>query len=520
MKLLLVALLALIASPAAAQSWTVGNQGVDWLHGYSSYPLYPTQNAPADTYEPAEVALPADVTESDWLLSTGDMLEVLHTGDTRVLNKYVKAAAGSEASFEKKIRITCQVSTVKQKDNILGFGVAKFGHYHLGSGAVNWDENSTYTTLRTDPDSTCTGGPLNATNYMEPIMERQLSNGAIVGVRPQSQAFYYIEGTQDQANIDTYLRRGMKFILGGNPKDFNDEARRAIYSAASLVYPGTTTTPAGFAGYYCIIADGSTATVAITKDRFNGVTGYSRFLKDEDGNDPWGGNCTGTQAVPAQMVANLKAPQCWDTYNLTSPDGRGHFWYAAYLPADQVPGHEKCPKTAGGSDYSRVPQLTIKNIYNVLGFADYGSMYLSSDRMDPAMTVTSGCTNDPVTHGDSCSLDPCRKISANFCNGATLHADYTFGWRGPNVFEQMERECLGITVRGVAPTNGPAECDSSQVDRYHNLVYGPSPETKYSGGCASILACYNASPGNPLGQYMSVPGMAQTNVTIGHPHGM
>lgn len=498
---------AIMAAPAAAQEWTVGDQGVNW----DTLSTKPVGSAPADAYEPADPGLPVGVNEADWLINIGDQQTT-----TPGAGSFLKGP-----SHEKKIRITCEPSTVKIKDNILGKGIAKFGHPHQGYGSITWDENTDYASLRADPQSTCTGGPLNATNYMEPAVLKQLDNGVVVAVLAQSQADYYVRGVQSEPNEMTWLRRGMQFLVGANPKDFNDTARRAAYAASSndLVYPGSPDTPAGFRGWYCNLYDGSGVTVSDTTARMKSDTGIeitnkARYLKGPNGEDPFGGNCTGTEAEPAEIVSELAAPGCWDRHNLTAPDGRGHFWYFARNSASTIA--HACPTTASGESYAEVPALEVKNLYSTTGFSDYGEWYLESDRMDPAMTVTAGCSNDPETQGDSCSKDPCRKVGPYFCNGATLHADYTYGWSS-TVFDTMQRECLGITVRGIAPVDGPAECNGSQVDRYHKLIASGAPaDSTWIGGCTSILNCNDAVPSKPLERYEIVPEMMQGSVTIEH----
>lgn len=512
MKKVLLASTILLATPAFAQSYTVGLQGADWTTLSSA----PTGAAPADAFEPAEVALP--VTESDWLISTGDQLTTFPV----VTGKFLKGAGR-----ERKIRTNCEPSTAKQKDNILGFGIAVFGHLHQGYGPTGWDENSTFTTLRTAPSSTCAGGPLNASNYMEPALLQPLPTGVTASVRAQDQAVYYTEGIQGDVISDTWLRRGMQFILGASPTNFNDATRRLAYAAGGLTYPGSPVTPAGVKGWSCSLNDGTPVAVSDTTAQMQGDTGVhitarARYLRGPAGEDPFGGNCTGTVAAPANITSELHAPGCWDRYNLTAPDGRAHFWYRSRKSDNSVT--DACPVTVPAtsghavSDYAKVPTGEFKNIFTTTGFADYGIMYLSSDRMDPALTVTPGCTNDPVTKADSCSLSPCRSIGPNFCPGETLHADYTFGWFS-NTFDKMQRECLGITVRGVAPTDGPAECNAGQVDRTHGLLTtGASPNSAYSGGCATISACYNSVPGNTQ-RYNPVPAGTRVNATIKHKHG-
>lgn len=481
----LLTLLALVAAPAFGQAYNHPN----WLDGsvparvWTTSPTAPavTATLPADAYEPAEF--------SETIAETG----------------WVEAVSGSSGylqgpTHERKFRIVCEPSTAKQIDPILFKGIpGPIGHRHQGNGSVNWDQNSSYTNLRASPSSTCSGGPLNATNYWEPELLVKTSKGIELGIRPQSQIFYYINGLQSETQNHTWLRRDFGFIGGSNPADYNDTARRAEYAAAGLEYPGGPLVPAGFAGFLCTAyVGGPELTVTRVASRIDSSsTLRARHLKAEDGSDPWGGQCVGTKASPGVLSMQLVAPDCWDGSNLRAPDGRGHVAYSARTGNNAFRG--LCP-----DGWVKVSQLTIQTRWEFEG-TEYLNWYFGSDRMNPANTP-----------GDPSSLDPCRKIGPYFCNGATGHFDYIFGWRS-NIADEWQRECLGIPVRGVAPTNGPAECDGSRISINRNLKYGgTSPNPALSGGCVIMGSCSDARPGkkaryNPLAAGTKAP-------TIVHGH--
>lgn len=487
MSKLVPALLLLVASPAFGQAFTHpgGDQGADW----TELSTKPTGAAPADAYEPAD---PGDIgfDEEDWI--------VVGVGGPG----YVE-----DPDAERKIRITCEPSTEEHEDFILGYGVANFGHLHQGTGKAVWDSTADFDSNRANPSSTCTGGPLNATLYIEPAMLKELPNGAVATMRPQDQTFYYITGIQSVANTATWLRRDTAFILGASPSNYNDAARRAEYAAAGFEYPGSPETPAGFHGWQCYRgSDGALITVSRTASRMQTSSGAvdsgaARHLKAEDDSDPWGGSCTGSEAAPGELILNLSAPGCWDRHNLRAPDGRAHFWYSARTPDNEITN--ACPTTDEGEDYGQVPALQVKTHFRHAGFADYGEWYLASDRMNAA--------DAPA---DATSLDPCREIGAWFCNGSTAHADWGYGWKSA-IFDEAQRECLGITVRGVAPTDGPAECNDSQISKTRKLLTGgASPDSTMSGGCTTIRSCSDAVPGNierynPLEAGAPVPGAVE-----------
>lgn len=491
MKRLLLALAAFMSTPAFGQAYDHS----DWLDGsvptrdWSVDSTNPTGSAPADAFEPADESSP--IADGSWVITTSDLAD------------YVQIP-----SRERKFRTLCEPANAKIVDPVLFHGTpSPVGHRHEGIGNVGWDENTTFTTLRASPSSTCAGGPMNGTIYWEPEVIKELPNGVGIGVRPQNATFYYINGQQNEPQIFTWLRRNFRFIGGVNPNDFNDTARRAEYTAGGLEYPGNPVASAGFAGWQCFRgSDLTLVAVTVTESQMQTAQGApnggaARHLKSSNGSDPWGGNCTGTVAHPGLLMLNLSGPSCWDGHNLGAPDGRGHVAYAA-RSSDNV-RQNVCPRvTVNGvvQQYRHIPALEAKTEFYHTGFTDYGTWYFGSDRM-----------NTPSTPADPTSIDPCRQTGPYFCNGATAHFDWWYGWKS-SIIDEWQRECLGITVRGVAPTNGPAECNTSQISKFRKLQYGgTSPDSSLSGGCVVILACSAAVPGlksryNPIPDGTAVPG--------------
>lgn len=519
---------------ALAPSLALGRpyQHPDWLDGsipVTSFSTFcttncPTGTAPMDAYEPAEEP---DVgwTPSQWLTagSSGDYVQAL--------------------GREKKFRTQCEPTYARWVDGIIGPGIPPpFGHRHKGVGAEKWSENSSYTYLRTHLSSTCAGGPHNNTNYWKPEWLEDRGNGVVIGINEDIDTFYYITGQQGSTNLHDYMRRDTEFISGANPMNFNDTARRAVYAASGFNYPGGPDTPAGIGGWQCFPTTGpeagGVATVSVVADRLKLQSGLAistsaKHLRGPTGADPWGGNCQGTIGSPAQLIFNLIAPGCIDAHNLHAPDGRGNFWYAGSKGDSSV--LDACPSVVvNGSTqlYRKIPQLTAKHTWLVTGPADYLPRYFSSDRMRVSTTecpdATAPCDgtsggNTPATVGgvfySRVSKDPCRQVSVDFCNGATGHNDWIYGWRSAT-FEIMQRECLGIVVRGIAPTTGPAECGTSQYDApgpQSRLIYGgASPNTALSGGCAFIGQCQDARPGNSQ-LFSNLPKGYTTNAVVVHP---
>jgi hypothetical protein len=386
--------LLLLLQPAAAraQAYTSGSSVT---RVWTTTPTVPsiTATLPADSYEPADVA-DSGFTESAWIL----------TGDALGTSNYKHCM---DNTCEKKFRIQCGPAFAASFDSILGKGIKPFGHRHQFTGNVNFNENGTFTTNRTSPSSTCDGGPLWSTPYWEPeLIWGSLVGGYEVGIQPHTTTFYYINGTQDTANNETWLRRDTAFIGGVNPADPEDAARRVEYAAAGLLYPGGPDTSAGFMGWFCLTNHGTTQQpvthpASQMKGDSGSPNGFARHLKDVDGSDPWGGACTGTVSDPALLQLNLIAPGCWDATNLRAPDGRAHMAYPTRTGDSAFTN--LCP-----NNWVHIPTLTAKVEFYTLGFAEYGNWYFSSDRMHMASP-----TCPDATAACPASKDACRQATIN-----------------------------------------------------------------------------------------------------------
>lgn len=465
-KFFLAALATLMASPAFSQAWGPdGQQPRVWV-----FPeVVDTGALPMDAFEPAKAADHVDYVQSQWVI----------TGATGA--SYVK-----DPLRERKLRFTCEPSTAKKLDSILFPGIpAPIGHRHQGYGLINWDQNTTYATMRANPASSCHGGPANSSNYWEPEVLTLLPSGYIAGIRPENQTVYYVlSESQGTASTGTWFRRDWAMIAGVKPGDYNDQALRNEYVAAGMYYPGTPQTPAGFGGWQCTSSIGGAGVpVSRVESRMLSIGGiasttHARHLKGPGGEDPWGGLCTGSVGAPGTLILNLKSPGCSDAHNIQSPDGRSHMVYAGKKTDSSF--INVCPQ-----NWAHVPEIDIKTDFRHAGVADYSTWYLSSDRL-----------NAPNVTADVTSLDPCRATGPYFCNGSTAHFDWRYGWDS-DLFDLGQRECLGIAVRGIAPVNGPAECNTSALSIDQRLIFGGTSPNAALSGCTVITACTSAVPGNP-----------------------
>lgn len=334
-------LVAVVATPAVAQSWTVGPQTPVYPGGAS--PTYTGVigdgstaqggTPPAAAYAPADIA--SNFTVSDWITN-------------------VDVVRRSSAGAEDKARFLCTPSHENQEDMIKYPGQVHAGHLHTWSGNTLAGKDSTYASLRTTGGSTCPGGPVNRTAYGAPSMRATLPSGATVTVKPDSVAFYY---THDaiESPTKTALLNGMAFIIGVNVDDPDDLARKAEVPAG-FTYAGN-----GFYGYQCTNAIG---TVTVQTDE--GGT-YAPGLRRANGTDYWGGRCLSGYVILLEM----HAPECWDGKNLTSVGGRDHLRYAIT--------HNNSGKLVCPTGWYSVPKFEVKERYSHKGWNDYKTWKLSCD---------------------------------------------------------------------------------------------------------------------------------------------
>lgn len=443
MKKLFIGSLLLFSSQAAlAQSWTVGPQTVTYPTSGGSYTGIigdgsDSQGGIAPGYASEAADIPSsDFTLSQWFTDTG----------TRI-------TPGSEAKF----RTHCNGSHEAQEDPILFPGQANVGHLHTFFGNELAGKDSTYTSLRTTGGSTCAGGPANRTAYWYPSVRKPLSTGVTVTIKPDYVIVYYTAGAPASAVRMSRFPRNFAYIGGVDPSDFNDTARRAELPAG-FTYLGN-----GWDGWKCLSPSGAQVNTS------TGAT-YSKVLKKADGSDPWAGACVSG----GQLVAVVKAPPCWDGVNIRSPNGRDHL---RYKHRHNNSGQPKCP--SGWYEFS-----SFEGSFNFshTGFSDYGTWYLSSDRM-----------NTPSTAADPTSNSTCRQTGPYFCNGETFHFDWFGAWdygtaASPGVMIKWMVNCTGVkvTISGTTLAGNPGECGDS--------TFNVGPQQLLTNGDASPDASLSNDP--------------------------
>jgi len=320
----------------------------------ASAPIAPT--APAVTPAPTPTPTPASsgvVVAPGSLPVAGDYDSIPSNFD---VSQQLVAAWGTGAvpssgapDVVGAFRFICTPSHEAKDDPIVFPGQPGRSHLHQFFGNSLADANSTYRSLRTSGDSTCTNA-LNRSAYWMPAM----LNGKNGVVRPDYVSIYYKRRPasdpecQRMGKACVDLPRGLRFVFG---------------------YDMINGTPPTGAGYYN--CQGPTAEPGHYPDLIEA-----------------GKHC----GVGNQIGAVINAPNCWDGKNLDSADHRSHVAYTSY--GDW--GYEKCP-----ADHPYViPTFTMGAWYTVdsdlnrSGSWDGGTSgwHLASDEMPGMATMRPGST--------------------------------------------------------------------------------------------------------------------------------
>jgi hypothetical protein len=478
MKRILLASTILIATPALAGPWTVGQQTFSYS---TSHPLGTINTAPAYGYEEADVA--SNFTETTWTHDTGDT-----PGPG---GQFSPPGSGSEAKF----RADCNIAFENSNDPIIFPGIAG-GSPHKHSFFGNLDaatntQNVTYASLRASGNSTCYGGPLNRTLYWEPSLQKVLPSGVTATIKPANIVTYYESGDMsaigtgaiNDPNVVTRWPRGINMVFGFNMADPNDNTKPTssgvLVAAANAVSPGRYTaapkSAGGFVGWTCNGVNGSNADSPIPG------SGYQPYLRNANG------TATLTCAPGTQLIAELVSYPCWDRVNLTSPDGRGHF---TPFIRDNNTGGNVCPDGT-----SRVQQFRSKVTFNnFFGSSDYKEWFWSSDRM-------AGMTQ--------------------FLNGQTGHADLIPAWAygtaaSPSVFINFSVHCGGQTIvmSGTTLTGDAHECGTGRFTSSSQLW---ANEASPDGSQPNPLVNLSPDQTGPL-RYFPLPAGTTGDWTFTHPN--
>jgi hypothetical protein len=474
-KVLLALGFAGVSHAAMARPWTVGAQPCCTYT--NAHPLMAPNTAPAYGYQAADVA--DNFTVATWL----------HTSPPG--GQFDGPGVGSEA----KARFDCNITFESRDDPIIFPGVqngSPHDHSFFGNlAAAAAPYNATYASLRASGNSTCSGGPLNRSLYWEPSMKVKLKNNAVATVKPKNIITYYEAGsmseigtgTVDDPNVVTIWPRAWESVFGFNMNDPTDNRITAIIAAANASSPGRYSRVAngygGFSGWTCSVPNtGAGAGGNYANSPVSGT--YQPYLRNAD-------LTAALDCAPnTDLIAEFASYPCWDGYNLSSPDGRGHMM--PYL-RDNNTGRLVCP-----DNWARVMTLRVKAAFNQKGAADYKERYFSSDRM-------AGTTQ--------------------FLNGQSGHADFIPAWSygttaSPGIFIRFVVNCGGVTVvmAGTTLTGAPHECGSGRIDSGAQ-VWGS--EASPDGSLPNPLLVLSPDQTGPL-LYFPLPTGTAVNGPVQHTH--
>lgn len=226
-----------------------------------------------------------------------------------------------------EVRITCGTSHFAYDDPIVSPGEPGAAHLHTFIGNAGTDANSTYESLRAEPDgSTCAGGSANKSAYWMPSL---IDGGANEVVEPTLAFVYYKTGYwgQDAESIRD-IPNGLRMVSG--------------------VGSATAPQPEEFVRWSCASHDG------------DGVPQETRIT---DSAIP---DCRPGELLDATVIF----PQCWNGTDLDSEDHTSHLTHPEF-DGTCPPGYPVL-----------LPQITLQMTWS-LGASGTEGLYLSNDMMTP-----------------------------------------------------------------------------------------------------------------------------------------
>lgn len=242
-------------------------------------------------------------------------------------------------------RFVCDAGQILRDDPLVFPGQPGKSHLHQFYGNTGANANSTYKSLRTSGDSTCSSDPLNRSAYWMPAMLDGKGNV----VRPDHVQIYYKRRPKSDPLCQGLANRGE-----GTCVDIPNGL--AFIFGYDMV---TGKAPTGSIYYQCV------------------ATGVEQ-LHEPNLAAPTIQACP----VGGRIVATIKAPGCWDGKNLKSPNLREH---VAYQARDPNYGFMSCP----ASHPYVIPGFTLTASYSILSGDDPRLWSLSSDAMHPELPAGS-----------------------------------------------------------------------------------------------------------------------------------
>lgn len=304
------------------------------------------------------------------------------------------------ATDEAKARFSCEVSHLNWDDSLLFPGLSGGSpHAHQYTSNTLSNANSTYASLRTTGNGTCSGNRINRSSYWFPAIYVDETHVKM----PDFVVLYYnyglaaLDGQADDAyHTPVRLPRAFSMIGGHKPGDPDYyDAPPGVTLGAGQVFRTDPQAPV----FNCGETGGDT----------------TNFLAlDCAAGDP--------------LVININFPTCWDGDDISSADGRTHVTYSV---SDLSSGKQVCP----ASHPYLIVSIEQKVYLSHNGPSDYENWWLASDRM----------SEDPM------------EWDANF---STMHMDYREAWDDGfrDIFQHF---CNGLTYNAV--TGVPHSCGDPHV---------------------------------------------------------
>lgn len=389
---------------------------------------------PAAATEPAEVA---PVTEPGWLVGTSPQCLTTVSGGTCVEAKFRSRFSGDvKFLFDDPIR---------------NYGQPGSSHCHMFFGNLSVNAYSTYASLRSTARtySVAAGGPLNGTGYWMPCLQKMnpFGDGKNYALRPSESIILYYSNSPNNSIKVTRLLLGLRYVGGYDMDSGGLNASKSTYMQGLV---DAANAQAGTSGRYSICNSSDCHVYAKwTCDPVGAATQItSNVLKNEDGSDPFGGQCT----TGSDLWVQFQGPTCWDGRNLWSPGGYKHVIPEIY---DSVASNFVCP-----NGWYKIPALALQVHFAHTGFSDYGDWVLSSD-------IAAGKTSTP---------------------GITAHTDWFNAWDRATL-SQWLLNCIGI-----GNENGtPRECDGSSINDTQQLLTSQAAPTGRSSQTGTTSPGYTTS---------------------------
>lgn len=286
--------------------------------------------------------------------TTGSTSNSFYTEETMVPSNFdiyselisVPLPASAAPDVVGAFRFVCSAGQVLNDDPIVYPGQPGKSHAHQFYGNTSANAYSTYSSLRSNGQSTCMS-PLNRSAYWMPAMLDGKGNV----VRPDHVTIYYkrrpasdpkcslTSGDPKAEGNCVPLPNGLRFVFGYDMVTGSPPTGQAYFNCAG---------PTSVAGHY---PDLPTALA----------------------------NCPAGQGN--RVGAVIKAPDCWDGKNLDSANHRSHVAYSDY----GTWGYRRCPST---HPYV-IPGFTLQAWWGVAAEDDTKLWSLSSDSMRPDLPAGS-----------------------------------------------------------------------------------------------------------------------------------